>query len=375
MKTGSFGNSTQRSSSRSSGRRRSALPRALALGFAAALVFGTACGPELSRISQFDSLRLVGLKKSAPYAAPGESVELSLLWEDASTRGPRNVERFIGFWCVNPPGSLFSECLNQVTSRPQVAFNEDRLTIRIPEDALRTSPADPQLPPNGVAYVFYAVCAGRFSFAGAPIDIGFGGAGGAIATTDGEDRGTELPTCIGEDGEPASANDYVIGYSAINIYEEFRNENPIITGFEVAGREVTVDCIGEDCVGAPFEVPELDGCVDGVACIEACEDDGAESCPEIEVRPLIPRSSAEADAIAKAAYDDDFEEGLWVSYFADRGSFSADVRLVNDATTGWNERYESKFYAPKEKGPLRLWATVRDNRGGIEWVRLPAYVR
>jgi hypothetical protein len=44
------------------------------------------------------------------------------------------------------------------------------------------------------------------------------------------------------------------------------------------------------------------------------------------------------------------------------------VRLLNDATTGWNDNYGTDFYASKDPKVSRVWALVHDNRGGVAWV-------
>src|SRR5690606_12215025 len=75
---------------------RSSLTLAALLSLGAAALF-PGCGPELDRISELKTLRILGVKKSAPYARPGESVELEMFWEDVGPGAPRPVTRFIGF--------------------------------------------------------------------------------------------------------------------------------------------------------------------------------------------------------------------------------------------------------------------------------------
>jgi hypothetical protein len=41
---------------------------------------------------------------------------------------------------------------------------------------------------------------------------------------------------------------------------------------------------------------------------------------------------------------------------------------LNDATRGYNPNHGTQFYAPKEAGPVRIWAVIHDNRGGMSWV-------
>jgi hypothetical protein len=62
------------------------------------------------------------------------------------------------------------------------------------------------------------------------------------------------------------------------------------------------------------------------------------------------------------------DEQVWVSYYATSGTFKSSTRLINDATRGWNEDNATEFTAPAEPGPVRLFAVVHDNRGGVDWL-------
>jgi hypothetical protein len=98
----------------------------LLLGFVA-LGFG-GCGPELESIATLAHVRIIAVRKSAPYARPGENVRLQMLWEDVSAAPPRPVQPFFAFWCVNPAGGLFAECLAQAPTIPP-AFSVGQNTI------------------------------------------------------------------------------------------------------------------------------------------------------------------------------------------------------------------------------------------------------
>ena len=98
-------------------------------------------------------------------------------------------------------------------------------------------------------------------------------------------------------------------------------------------------------------------------------------CPGVQVAALIDKAAAEPDEIAKIAYGSDIEESIWVNYYIDRGRVGPEVKLVNEATKGWQPDFSSELFMPKEPGPMRIWAVVRDNRGGLSWARIPAYVR
>lgn len=337
-----------------------------ALILAGASLALSACGPELSRVSEIETLRIMGVRKSAPYARPGETVSLHMLWEDGAEQMPEQVESFFGFWCLNPPGDVYSSCLTSPpnVNPPQFVTNQSNFELVIPENSTRSSSVEPNAPDSGTAFVFYGICAGT-------LDLGVS----APDADDGDSAASSpLPRCLDEDGNELGPDDFVIGYSKIFIYDDLRNENPIVTGFKVNGQDVQIDCIDEDCDG-PFPVPELTGCTDGVACFKACEDDGdLLKCPATSIEAVIDPASAEQDELAFVTYGQELEEAIWVSYFVDQGTVSPELKMVNDATLGWQSDYSSEFFAPSEAGPLRLWAVVRDNRGGSAWIRVPAFI-
>jgi hypothetical protein len=355
----------------------------LGASLATASVLGTSCGPMLSTVGVVESLRILGLRKSAPYARPGEVVRLELLW-DGPKRTP--VQRFFGFFCVNPPNDRFELCLQGEPSLPpRFVFNEDTFELKIPEDAVR--PQTGNETPYGLAVVFYGVCAGRFTVGGEPIDDGFGGAGGlggasgeerndvpTSGTTDGRGHFTGLPVCIDDDGEPVGSEGFVVGYSQIFVYPEFRNPNPRILDFRVNGRSVQVDCYDEECVGRAFEIPDLDGCAPGVACFQACSESPGATCEEERVFAVVDPDSVDLDEASYVNYGREIEESQWVSYFTDRGGFTSELRLVNDSASGFNADHSTGFLPPSKPGPVRIWAVVRDNRGGASWARISGYV-
>jgi len=51
------------------------------------------------------------------------------------------------------------------------------------------------------------------------------------------------------------------------------------------------------------------------------------------------------------------------------------VRVVRDGTGAWNDDHASNYYAPKNSGFVRVWAVVRDNRGGVDWISTLLYIR
>ena len=329
------------------------------------------CGLELERSSEVNSLRVLAVQKSSPYARPGTNVELNMLWADGAEPTREVNVMWLG-GCVNPPGDLYYGCFAHFAEGaggaggatsgglpPGLTVGSgDTFTLPIPDDIIssRPRPSDPTIPPYGLSYVFFAACAGEIEPASDP------SAGFPVVCRD------------PQTGKLREAEGFVAGYSAIYVYENHSNANPVITGFEVNGVAVEPDCIGTACL-EPQPLRECTGGTD-IACIDACPDDGdPASCPGFSIRPVIDPASAEIDSISAESRDRTFREQMWIRYYTDAGSVKSDARLLNDATKGWNEDYGTIFYAPKETRRINLWAVVHDNRGGVNWVRVPIVTR
>jgi len=338
------------------------------LGAALVSLLALACGPEFDPSSEVTTLRVLAVKKDKPYAQPGETVNLQLLWHDP--KGDREVQRaFIG-GCINPPGDLYYGCFSQFSSQSDAPFGiGDTFSVTLPADIISGRPGtfEPGQPRYGLYMVFFAVCAGRLE-----VDPN--------AEARAEAGGTPgLPLlCLDSDGQPLGADDFIVGYTSIYSFENVENRNPTFTvdaddrgSFLVAGKSVVADCVGNACQGAP--PMEVDCDAEPERCIAACVDDGEPECPKIEVAPAIERI-VERDDVSSTLFGSEVTEQMWVNYYVDRGGIS-EVRLLNDSTTGWNEKYRAELRAPKDSGKMLLWAVAHDNRGGIEVSRVTLGVR
>lgn len=337
-------------------------------------LFGTACGEGFDPASELKSLRVLGVHKDKPYPAPGDTVNLSMLWHDAVPEPSSPVQVT---WlmkgsedapeppCVNPSGDLYRGCFADFVSG--VGFQTgNNFAFSVPADILSRNrpPARPGQPQYGLMYAFFAICAGTLD----------------LAAT--EQPGALPLACRGADGSLLGPERFIAGYTSLYVFEEgYENEVPaVLDDLQVQGNVVPSDCVGPDCMG-PDQPISFDGsdpivCADEAErCFPSCVDDGDASCPEIKFRPQVrPRldgaaTIAERDQVSVEYFGRDVGEQMWVNYYADRGSFKSGVRLLNDATTGWNDDYGTSFYAPKEPGLVTIWAVVHDNRGGTNWVR------
>ncbi len=356
----------------------------------------SACGTDFDSIAQVEQLRVLAVQKSLPYAKPGDSVQLEMMYYDGASERPRDLEIMWLSGCENPPADLYELCFETIGAALQDAdpssmgdvpgLDEDaslnealRLGVEagvarvelggsaalgfqrtfdlpMPKDIIRRRPPppDPKMPPYGLQYVFFAICGGELRL-------------------DSQAEGFPI-RCVDEDEQPLGAEDFVVGYSAVYAYEELTNDNPAIIGIEVDGEELDED---QFCVGSECEILQPDperGCDSGDPTIRACGDEESDDCPELPLKVIVDEDSVNQDGVLSATRGSRVEEQMWVNYHADRGKFTFDVALVNDVATGFNAEPETDFVAPEEKGPAQIWAVVRDNRGGAQWARFQVCV-
>jgi hypothetical protein len=347
-----------------------------------------ACGPEIDPGSEVQTLRVLAVQKRTPYAKPGDEVEMRMLLHDGSDEAPRDIEVLWFAGCVNPVGDLFFECFRQFaeagfdpTAPAPAGFRLGRniLSVRqpasstfppvftapIPVDIIssRPPPPDPRQPPYGLTYVFFAACAGDFPKIAEQ---------SAFRSVPDAASGEVFPLgCFDpQTGEQLASRDFVAGYSAIYAYENIQNGNPNVEAFEFNGgaldtSHVCLNGIDENwdraCLEGPPDPPPCDPA--SVTCVAACPDDGDPKCPDIPLRAFVKPESADDDDVAGG----DVKEQMWINYYVDRGGVASDVRLLNDATVGYNDDHGTNFFAPKEPGPVNIWAVVHDSRGGVTW--------
>jgi hypothetical protein len=325
----------------------------------------SACGVQFDPPHELETLRVLAVQKDPAYARPGETVTLQMLWHDAlagaDNEPPRTVQRVWLGGCFNPPADLYYGCFAQFAEAASSAgagelppgiipgFG-DTFSLSIPQDIITTRPPpiDPGQPPFGVAYVFFAACAGTLDFGST--ESGF------------------PVVCRDAQGQTLGSEDFVAGYSAIFVYEDIRNANPILGDVELEGSRIAPDCVDDACLTTTTDAPDCT--LRPELCIQRCAGDGESSCPEIEFRPSIDPTLFERDEVATLKSRSQLGEQVWINYYVDRGGLRNGVRLLNDAVGGFNDEHETALFAPKDPGPLRIWAVVHDNRGGVAWTRL-----
>jgi hypothetical protein len=363
---------------------------------AAILVAGAlGCGVEFDPASELTSLRVLAVKKSLPYSRPGEAVDLALLWHDSEPGRPPPQIAWLAI-CENPPADLFEACFAQppdltaeeLAARislpdPAATVANDRFSFVTSTDIIssRPPPAQGSTTPYGLSYVFFAVCAGQLDVlmtgdAAIPF-VCFEELDGVAGFSDGDTR--------------RDSRDFIIGYSAVFAYDEYRNGNPLVSGFRFGGTTLWPDapaelaaaapagavlasprdlCIGDACESAP---PEDDGapCLDELT-LDACLED---ECAETELQPLVDPASAELDEVASARGSGMLGEQMWVNYYSSGGELSEEVRLLNDAVEGFRTDTSTGYQAADTARVSHVWAVAHDNRGGAEWARVRVCTR
>jgi hypothetical protein len=371
---------------------RRTLPPTLATLVAALGLAG--CGPQFDPQATIDTLRVLAVQKDRPYAAPGDDVHFKMLWSDGSSDAGRPVETAWLSGCINPLGDLYAGCFapgqfepDPDTELPPFTLG-DELTFTVPDDIItsRPPPPDPRQPRYGLSYVFFVACAGTLRASGS----------------------SDFPLrCLDSDGRALGSKDFVAGYTALYVYDDFGNNNPIVRGLSLDGKPLDSVCV-DPASAAAFASGEL-GAVLGRAA-EGAGSPGASEPPVVcesnlpvdpadepdctlpnapcffrpipafvhlplEIRPEVYRASIEPDSISEVAYGRDYEEQMWINYYVSKGELLSDVRLLNDATTGLNEEFATLYYPSYEPGPITLWAVVHDNRGGVAWARGTLWVK
>ncbi len=225
-------------------------------------LFVASCASSFDSGSTLKGLRILGIQKDKPYAHPGETVHLKMLFDDPRSQfnhvdgadaGHKSISVQWLAGCVNPQADSFIGCaerFSQLKELPPSETNTVDFALTLPgDDGKHGIISDHQSPPNyradpfGTEFVFFAICAGDLHL-----------------TLD------QVPPfrCTSPSGQVLGAADFVFGYTEVFAYRELRNQNPKIaqtdedaqmptapgfqTGMLVDGQYVPVDCIGDACI-------------------------------------------------------------------------------------------------------------------------------
>jgi hypothetical protein len=341
--------------------------RAPSLRLVAALVGLAAWGSSSCAPTGFqngniiNSVRILTSTSDEPYAKPGDTVTTEVLAYDGR---PSKPEPMTVYWlpipCINPANDAYYACFSGLfaagdgdagapagTGGPSVIdFSHlptgPSFTFTVPADAIATHPAvSGSVAPYGLAILFNVACAGHLELV--PLDP----------------NNVQSPPigCFDAQHNQLSAPDYVFGFTRIYAYAQLTNSNPVIQSVDLAGNALAV---AADTTTPALDVPHCTG-----------------SCPNVHIGPIVPASSQEIDPASHDTQGNPLKEQIWAEYFSTLGTFSDDVRLLYDPSTGslgTPGDTDNEYTPPSEPGDGFIWIVVHDNRGGASWATVPVHV-
>ncbi len=339
------------------------------------------CGGGFDPISKVDGLRVLSVAVSrAPtaedptlggsYAHPDDTVTFKMtsydgfidpVNPDAPTRALQIV--WLG-GCFDPDGDAYYGCyesLGKVIADAQADLLAGKppaegalygvgesFSLTIPTDIVSRRPKPVIGSHYGIAYVFFAVCAG---FLGA-------------APNDSTGRAGSFPVACFADAERTArlgADSFVPGYTQIYVFADGRvNADPPVKEMTFDGKPVG-DGPGNALLIKPCSVDD-----DTRTAPASCsKEDPFTTCAPVIIDITAGADVADEDPEGTSVDGKALKEVVWVDYFSDKGNFDSDVRLVNDATTGLIADHSTSWIAPAEPGLTSIWAVVHDARGGV----------
>lgn len=345
---------------------------------ALALVVAPSCAASFDSPSKVSGLRVLSVTVDKPYVRPGDDITLRMTVVDGAgdpddpEGAPRPMQILWLAGCFNPVGDQYFLCfsdlqetfgqLSEGGDAPGELFSVTQalpsssgvpdahaFTFTIPDDIVSERPAPDAGPHYGIAYVFFAACAGQL----APTDL---------ATLGGDVP--EFPVaCLDSDGNALGPDSFVPGYTQVYAFaDERQNAPPELTGITLDG------------------VPIPDG-TDDIPVVQRCpvtaeqrrsSGCGTETLLDGCTRYLVKGTigdEAEVDPEGVDASGEPLREAIWINYFADDGDLDTAVALVSDPVQGRLDAFETEWIPPPEPALVTLWAVVRDQRGGSSVVR------
>lgn len=284
--------------------------------------FLIACGGDFEPGSRVHDVRLLALRADAPFARPGERVQLQLL---AANPKQREVQWAMAT-CTRPRSSTLQGCLAELDGQLE-PFDPSQLAVDVPDDALDGVEDDAL--PSALIGVVVVACPGTLhagDTAGVPIE------------------------CWDEDERALPIHDLEVGMKRIFLRARDRNANPRITRVELNG-----DPWAED------EVPELPLCESESYQLDDCPGE-TQSALDVELEP----AEAGEDELGHP-----FSEQTIVQLYVSHGVVRYDVRIAGEG----DNAFALQPVQGRTPETATLWIVARDNRGGVTWVERTARVR
>jgi hypothetical protein len=313
--------------------------------------------------SQIDGLRVLAVVADKPYAQPGDTVNFTMTYDDGmlSTNpdaGARNINVLWIGGCINPAGDEYYGCYAQLgpafeallsgKTPPQavsVGFGKT-FSLTLPSNLISGRPPPPKGSPSyGLAYVFFAACAGHIQ----PLTmLDSGGLAGSFPLE-----------CVDDQGNRLGADSFVPGYTEVFAFDPPRtNANPVVWDFTITG--------ADDAGYSPTEAVPVCSVPDSTrnGPTGCGHTDPFQVCGNYQISVVVPHDVAEVDPGTMDANGHPQREAVWVDYYADSGNIKDPILLVSDQTLGILSSFGTTWIPPSSPGTAHLWAVVHDSRGG-----------
>jgi hypothetical protein len=357
------------------------------------------------------SLRVLAVQAEPASVTPGQSSQLSLLLADGIDSPDNGIDNpdaaansdidvaWFGA-CDNPPHNDPSKCLSQYAgwldrispvladhtlSSTSASFQVARtFQFHAPDNVLQNQvTGDGQTIRYGNSYVYFAVCAGRLW--------------PAAGLTD------QLPVHCRDRSSNALLDQrrFVAGVTTLYAYDKVLNHNPQImvpaksstqpqfaSAVPYAGEacSVNADCHPDSAVPSEGGVPTVWACASDGVCVPRvppCTKNVPGSCDPHYIAMQVADSSFVLTGLDGTLVPSP-HKSLWMDCYANTGAWNKDDRIELDAPIVNNIADLAKsewagcspWHAPTQPtDQARVWAVIRDDRGGIAWTEKRFVVR
>ena len=287
------------------------------------LAMFSACSAEFDPPYRITDLRILAVRADEPYAAPGDTVQLTALAVDPAGR----TLQWGWGTCVDPDSSEVVDCIDNADwTSFTIATDAPTHAVSSPADAIdRLASAARARATVGVITV---VCPGDLSL---PSPLPRIQATGSLPFVC-RDHAT---------GRVLATDEYAAGVKRIFVRATDRNANPVIAS-------VTWDGQG----WSDTTTQHAAACATGGNSLSSCDS---------TVHHVAANAASGGAESGVDSFGASFDEQVIVEYYATEGIFGDGVRIAGDPAAKWTARQESAGRA------VTMWMVLRDDRGGVSW--------
>jgi hypothetical protein len=330
--------------------------------------------------SVIDGVRILAARADKPFAAPGDTVTLSVLAVDGRAIKPEPMQvAWFPLVCIDPPGDDYYACFAGLLATDAGAvdaggglqapdggaFGAGMLTpgvnlspllaqgtsfsLTLPPDIITKHVTTPGQAPYGIAIAFNIACAGHVEL---------------LPPQPGNLDPVQIPVgCFDANENLLGPSDYVVGFTRVYAYAPdsgITATNPTIASLELNDASISVT---EADAGPSAAL--LDG-----GSVPHCTATKNQNCPGYSLNTTVPLSSWQVDEtdIGQSGAPEHVE--IWVDYYVTLGTVDDDAMLLFDPLQGQISGTSTTYRAPQAPATAQIWAVVHNNLGGADWAGL-----